>query len=488
VSSLVQTSILGALQGIQNLAADADEAMQAGCKKQMQALQTALRYIHKNFPAEEAPEKANDAARDWAIDPERAEAFGQTVEKARRATGLSRGKLAERAGLSEQTIYNVEAATNVPTHATVVRLLSVPELGLVSEQVPWRRPDAAQFGSSPNCWIAPGYDPLKMFLNLFELVNGRGGSIEQTFAYLDHRSAVSWYQLCNQSHYASKYRARMPLDAMAQRLLAESTHARFDVFALGSGDGKSEVRLVQHLLDHAEEKRRKVDVRLHLLDISQPLLSAAYQHAAQTLGKRGVYICAVQGDFHHWPQYAQFHYTPESAHRRRIICMLGNTIGSLDNEVRFFQHTLIGLAPGDVMLLDIDLLRAPIERPDEIELQDVQLRNGLQPGHIEWLSGPLRRYCDGAADITLALSLDLHTSVPGSYMVDTLATVRMRDGQQRRFSIFRFKCYEPGRFVNLLRSFGWDLLEDASYGPDPATPAKALLLFHRVSPSQTESG
>src|SRR5262245_3021723 len=103
--------------------------------------------------------------------------------------------------------------------------------------------------------------------------------------------------------------------------------------------------------------------------------------------------------------------------------MLGNTVGNLDNEPRFFQHTLVGMAPGDFLLIDIDLLRASLANPDEIGRKDTLLVNGVQPGHAEWLSGPLRRYCDGFVDVSMAPHLDLHTPVPGSYMVDTLATV-----------------------------------------------------------------
>ena len=489
LSSLVQTSIFGAFQGLQDLAAEADAALQGACKKQVQALQRALRFVHKTFPSEDAPEKVPDVARDWAIDPDQAKAFGRMIEKARDAAELSAIQLGKLAGLSEQTIYNVEHAANVPTHATVVRLLAVKELGINSDQVPWRRPLASELGSSPNCWIAPGYDPLKMFAELFEaLNNGRGGIIEQTYSYLDHQSAMHWFELSNQSSYATMFRQSMKLEPMAQKILAETGRAGLDVIALGSGDGKQEVRLVQHLLAHGEHRNgTSPNMRLFLIDISQPLLSSAYQHAAETLGKRSVYICAVQGNFHDWPQYTQFHHGSESSHRRRIACMLGLTIGNLDNEARYFQHTLIGFAPGDMLLLDVQLACGAPEHPDEIRRKDKLLHNGFQPSHKEWLGGPLRRYITDAIDVELQPALDVHSNVvPGSYTIDTQATVKLKGGREKHFSIFRFKRYDPQRLADMLRHLGWELLSESPFGPDPNAPVQSLLLFRRLSPSMIE--
>lgn len=483
-STLVQTSLLGALQGLQELATQADAEVQAASKKHLQNIQAALRHVAKSFPAEDA-DKTDDASRDWAIAPERTQEFGQRVEQARRAAGLSRAKLAERAGLSEQTISNVETATNIPTHATVVRLLSVPELALDSEAVPWRAPEAADLGTSPNCWIAPSYEPLKMFTELFELLNNsRGGSLEQTYAYLDHQSAMHWFELSNQASYATTFRDTIPFEPLAQTILASVGRAGIDVMALGSGDGKHEVRLVQHLLANAERRQGAgADTRLFLLDISQPLLSSAYQHAAETLGKRGVYTCAIQGNFHHWPQYAQFHHSAERSHRRRIAVMFGNTLGNLDNEARFFRHTLIGFAPGDLLLLDVQLAYGSPDHPDEIMRNDPAFTRGLTPLHKEWLGGPLMRYCRGAQEVEFTCKLDLACQIPGCYTVDTLATVKLKDGREKRFSVFRFKRYDPQRLADMLRHLGWELLEEIRFGSVPSAPTDCVLLLRRLSVS-----
>src|SRR6185369_16842728 len=114
---------------------------------QLASLQTSLRMIHKASPTETMPPET--ASGDEAIDPDRVKEFGRMVDDARKAAGWSRRELARRSGLSEKTIFNVEESINVPTHATVLRLLSVKELGLSSEKVPWQQKTSPDFGSAP---------------------------------------------------------------------------------------------------------------------------------------------------------------------------------------------------------------------------------------------------------------------------------------------------------------------------------------------------
>ena len=484
LSSLVQMNLLAALQGMQDLAARAPADEQSTWKKHLQTVQAALRHVHKTCPGE--PGGVGAPTAETAIDPAHAARFGALVEQARKLVGMSRAKLAERAGLHEQTVYNVETAANLPSHETIMRLLAVKELGITGDDVPWNDPPPTEGGSAPNCWIAPGYDPIKMFTELFELVNGHGGSLEQTYAYLDHKSAVNWYSLSNQGPFAASFRANMPLQRAAQEIRQSAGRSGLDVIALGAGDGKQEVRLVQHLLATSERGTRTTqpDLRLYLLDISQPLLSAAYQYANEHAGSQGVYVCAVQGNFHNWPQYTQLHFSAERAHRRRVIVMLGNTVGNLDNEARFFRHTLTGLAPGDLLLMDVGMAFGSPDQPEEIQRRDRLLINGFQPAHSEWLTGPLLRYCEGATEVPLRPSLDLHSPIPGSYTVDALATVKLRNGREKRFSVFRFKRYDPALLGEVLRHLGWELLLSIPFGADASPPVAALMLFRKFSASR----
>ena len=55
-------------------------------------------------------------------------AWGEELVQRRRAAGLSRAVLAERAGISDSTLRNVEKGRRAPTRTTVMHLQSVPEL------------------------------------------------------------------------------------------------------------------------------------------------------------------------------------------------------------------------------------------------------------------------------------------------------------------------------------------------------------------------
>src|SRR4051812_31130537 len=96
------------------------------------------------------------------LDPHRAVEFGKTLAARRRAAKLSRMALSERAGLSRNTILNIESGTHNPTRTTLIRRLAVTALGLSQADVPWRMPAEGDLSSTPNCWIAPGYDPIQM--------------------------------------------------------------------------------------------------------------------------------------------------------------------------------------------------------------------------------------------------------------------------------------------------------------------------------------
>ena len=64
------------------------------------------------------------------------------------------------------------------------------------------------------------------------------------------------------------------------------------MIALGAGDGYLEVRLVQNLLSRCKNP----DIELLLFDISQPLLTTAYQHAIDTFGEQSaVHTLLVTG-------------------------------------------------------------------------------------------------------------------------------------------------------------------------------------------------
>ncbi|MCS6915161.1 MAG: L-histidine N(alpha)-methyltransferase [Myxococcales bacterium] len=391
--------------------------------------------------------------------------WSQLLRERREQAGLTRAELAARAGLSETTIKNLETGRQPPTRASLMRLLAVAELRLGSENLPGVGRDSEGF--APNCWLAPGFDPIKMIIDLAMQLNGRGGHIEQTHLYLDHMSAACWCALADQEGYAAPD-AAMPLDRVARVIRDCIGGAGLDVIGLGPGDGKDEVALVRHLLCQGEPG----DLRLYLLDISQPLLSIAYKHAADTLAdRRGVAVFGIQGNFHHLPRYTQLLYMPERAHRRRMVCMFGYTFGNLQNEILFVRNSLVGFAPGDLLLLNVGLVCAPADRPDEVRRKDPRLSGRLTPNlqrrFEEWLVGPVRRYTRGVTDVQLSTELDVASCpVPGSYAAEVRATVRCGDDEERVFSMVYIKRYEMDALIECLRTEGWDPVECWRYGEE----------------------
>ena len=98
---------------------------------------------------------------------------------------------------------------------------------------------------------------MRMVQQLVRILNGPGGHIEQTNAYLEHRSALAYVSMCHDVEYVTAYRAKYP-DDLARRISTECGHGQLKVIALGAGDGYLEGWLVQHLLS----MRTKPDIEL----------------------------------------------------------------------------------------------------------------------------------------------------------------------------------------------------------------------------------
>ncbi|MCS6914587.1 MAG: L-histidine N(alpha)-methyltransferase [Myxococcales bacterium] len=412
--------------------------------------------------------------------PEEPIPWGQLLRQRREAAGLTRLQLATLAGLSVSTLKALETMDQPPTQTVLGRLAAVKELQIDDPADPLlREPRCSTIESELelNCWLAPGFDSIKMIKELVLQVNGRGGYVEQSYLYLDHLSAACWCAIADQEDYVAAQMGK-PLDRAANQILKCVGGAGIDVIALGCGDGKAEVRLVQHLAERVEHS----DLRFYLLDISQPLLSAAYKHAADTLAdRRGVAIFAIQGNFHDLPRYTQLLYTPHRAHRRRVVCMFGYTFGNLQNEILFVRNSLVGFAPGDLLLLDVGLCCAPADQPEEIMRRDPRLAGTLPSGwkrrYEEWLSGPIWRYARDVDEVEISSVLDTTgCPVPGSYAVELRATVRSPSGHEREFSIFRVKRYDVIQLVQCMRQLGWNPVDGWKYGTDP----RLMYLFRKA--------
>ena len=412
-------------------------------------------------------------------------AWGADLEQRRRAAGLSRVVLAQRAGISESTLRNVEKGRRPPTRTTLMHLQSVPELRIdptpIGEHLAGRPKHVQEF--APNCWLAPEFDALKLHREMTMLLNGRGGHIEQTFLYLDHHSAAAWCAFAEQESYA-RVRSAMQLDQVAERIVDAVGNVGLDVIGLGSGDGRDEVRLTQCLLERAPNR----NLRLYLLDISQPLCSAAYRHAAEVLGdERSVSVYAIQGNFYNLQRYTSLLHAPARSHRRRVICMFGNTFANLQNEILFVRSSLVGFAPGDLLLLTAPATMAPASEPQKILALDPRLSGRVNSGmglsrHDEQLVNVLRRHISSVKSVDLNAVLDLDAcTVPGSYAADVRATVKTVGGETKQFSVYYSKRYDREQLDCKMCKEGWAPVASWRFAEDQHP--RLLLLYQRTRPS-----
>ena len=112
----------------------------------------------------------------------------------------------------------------------------------------------------------PDFDPLAMVRELESLLQGPGGHIEQSYKYLDSLDAHHWCELTQQGRYSTLADSK-PLEDVVPSVLSQIGRVGIDVIGLGVGTGENEALLVRLLLDSDCD-----DLRLFLLDISQPLL------------------------------------------------------------------------------------------------------------------------------------------------------------------------------------------------------------------------
>ena len=409
--------------------------------------------------------------------PDQFQRFSTLLRQRREAAHLSRNELGKRAGLSDRTIKNIEHALVSPSRDTVVRLLEVAELSLTWTDVlgdPVKLEPDSTTENGYNCYIPPGYEPLRMVQQLVRMLNGPGGHIEQTYAYLEHRSAIAYMALGHDPAYVARYRAIYPLAELAKRVSTECGQSLLKVIALGPGDGNLEVRFVQQLLS----EMTKPDIELVLFDISQPLLNAAYQHALDTFGEQSpVHTLLLQGNFHDLALYPQVSYAPTKGRRRRIYTMMGNTLANLDNEPRFFQHCMSHCQSGDFLILDIRRRQASLDASeDTIRKADPVLRGAFPKANAEFLSTPLRMHCPDLVSYDFSYALETQCPIPGSYALDAVATVRAKGQTERRFSMFRFKSYDEQKLVQSLARFGWECLLSLPIGPQDHAPLAMLLV------------
>lgn len=397
---------------------------------------------------------------------------GGNLRAQRERAGLSQEQLAKAAGLSVRTLRNVELGHADPSEETARRLRAVEALHMSPAADP-TPPDPTD-DLRPNSWLAPHYDVLKLSQDMIDVLNSPGGTFEQTFLYLDGASAAEWIKLSTATRYAAANRDSIPLDQVAAQILPRVAGHGLDIHALGAGDGRSETRLVQYLTDGRPEGTP--DIRMCLLDISPVMQNVAYRHAADALERRGVAVFALAGNFHEIRRIPVMSYRPAGSDRRRLYTMLGVTVSNLADEARWFRELAACAAPGDLVVFDFRLARAPAGDVEAIRAAEPSLSGGPPPTHFEWLGGPIERHVRGVQNVDFRMDLIPHGQVPGSYELDWVAEARLKDGSRREFVMLRGKCHDPEQLAAFVRPLGWEPILSDVYGPQGAQHHGLLVL------------
>lgn len=402
--------------------------------------------------------------------------FGQLVRDRRNAAGLSRAELGRKAHLSDATIKFIETAKHPASRSTLIRLVGVAELGLTWEDATLLYPEEptpsiaslpssetgvqAEARGALTCFVSPTFNPVGLAAELGCFLRGAGGQIEQTALYLDSQSAMDYVALCQQSPEVASLRAALPLGEMVARIAERMPGNGFNLIAVGAGDGQLEIRMAQAL----SSARPGLPLDLCLIDISQPLLASALRHASETFAAQPeVRAWGLQTSFYNLPLHTDL-YAPSGPSRRRLFLLLGGTVGSLEHELRFLRHSLLGAAPDDLLLLDFHCAAAPADQPTEIKRRDKSWTAGLSPSYQTWLAGPLWRHDRTVCAVRFAWELETAGVVPESYALSAVATVQSNARAERRFSMLRIRRYDPDALARSLAECGWQRIAQLEYG------------------------
>ncbi len=384
--------------------------------------------------------------------------FGTLLRQRREAARLSQSELARRARLTRGTVHNIEEGLTEPSPTTLRRLRGLTELRLDAVDL-----GGAEAGWQLGSWLSPKYDPVALAADMTALLNGPGGTLEQTYQYLDAQSAADWLRYCSEESYVSSFRDKVPAQQLAQTIAGRLGGRGLDINALGVGDGRTETRLVQALLTEVTEQP---DLRMYLVDISHPLLVTAFKHAASLLAASRVPVFPVHGNFYEVSRIVPLHYQPPGSTRRRLWTMFGNTFGNLPHEPSLLADLYACTSRGDMLLLDVQLVWAPAEDMEAVRAADPALRRPLPERIVQWLSGPLLRHCRGVRSVRLSVDSNHHCPLPGSYELVIWADVRL-ERESRRFAAWRIRRYDLHKLAATLGELGWRKVLSHSYGPEP---------------------
>lgn len=325
-----------------------------------------------------------------------------------------------------------------------------------------------------NCYVAPGFDSLKLLNDLKNKVNQPIGSIEQTYLYVTDRGFMAHMRLINQEDYLI-YSSSIPLENIAEAIglrLSKTSHDQhsLDILALGPGLAREECRLVQIL-----RKRSPIQkIRLFLFDVSSHYLWSARARSKEILASEpGVEVIPILGNFHELQTCDSLLHTSLRANRALLVTMLGATWSNLDNEADFLRYRLDALPHNAFFLVDMMRCFAPANQPEQILKADPRLQ-----GNINWQDkqclAPILTFREGVTekDVEFVSLLDNHSAcIPNSYVVELKAIIK----EEAKLIMHRFKRYDIPSLGEFFGRYNWDLMRTLPYWDNRA----AICLFQR---------
>ncbi len=375
--------------------------------------------------------------------------YGADLKSRRQQAELSQQEVADAAGISLQTYRNAECAYRPPTTITRSKIESVTALRLSDTEPKW--------------WHGASFDPLGLLRELRESLAKPDGSLPVGALYFDPAAAEQYSAITRSESYNATIVRACPL-ADAAKAVAGRIVGKMDLVFLGSGDASQESRFGRLI-----EQAGKTATSVIAMDISQPLLSAAYTRLVDDMQHSSVY--GMLGDIRRLRDYKQLTYRGAAT---IVVTLFGKTFSNLQE-----HETLdaLGAFPrGTLLVLDVNLARGVTE--PEIRKQDEAYVRGVPPSLCDFLTGPILRHKPGVRSCELKYELAMDKSLPGCYSLDAWATVDSFDGSRRRYRVAQFKRYALATLLPLFASYGWSHVATHPYLGEHSSLA-TLLTFAR---------
>ena len=211
-------------------------------------------------------------------------------------------------------------------------------------------------------------------------------------------------------------------------------------------------------------------VLLSLLDISQPLLTEAVNHARSVFdGNPRVTTWGIQGDMYHLPSFYPLLPKNAAQHHRRVG-MFVDILHKLPNESLFIENSLRPFESGDLLFVLVNGVYASTAETDKIHESDPRLNGSIPKSWDErinqLLTGPfVRHYGRRLQDIQLTPKLDISPNcLPNSYAINMIADLTMAGGHAKQFNVQRFVRYDANSVIDLFARSKWDVVDAWQHG------------------------